>query len=122
MEKNIIELQEINNYYNYNISDDLKDKTSLTKNEGMKESSLAPETSSKNQINPLNTKNSETLIELQNLNQKNDDIKFKKLSNVENNQEQKNEKKASIFTSMPNCLKNIDLLRERKGRGRRQEG
>lgn len=114
MEKNIIELQEINNNYNYNISDDLKDKTSLTKNEGMKESSLAPETSSKNQINPLNTKNSETLIELQNLNQKNDDIKFKKLSNVENNQEQKNEKKASIFTSMPNCLKNIDLLRERK--------
>ena len=124
MEKNAIELPEITHDQDNNITNDINhDQTSSSRHELIKEKNN-PVQESSNKIttshNNISNNNSEIQIELQNINPQNDEqAKFKKVNNdtVKTNQKKEEENKTkppSRCTTMPSCLRHLDIIRERK--------
>ena len=124
MEKNAIELPEITHDQDNNITNDINhDQTSSSRHELIKEKNIPVQESSNNNItshNNISNNNSEIQIELQNINPQNDEqAKFKKVNNdtVKTNQKKEEENKTkppSRCTTMPSCLRHLDIIRERK--------
>lgn len=124
MEKNAIELPKIIHEQDNNITNDINhDQTSSSRNELIKEKNIpVQESSNKFMIshNNISNNNSEIQIELQNINPKNDEQgKFKKVNNdtVKTNQKKEDDHKTkppSRCTTMPSCLRHLDIIRERK--------
>ena len=124
MEKNAIELPEITHDQDNNITNDINhDQTSSSRHELIKEKNI-PVQESSNKIttshNNISNNNSEIQIELQNINPQNDEqAKLKKVINdtVKTSQKKEEENKTkppSRCTTMPSCLRHLDIIRERK--------